>query len=324
MSPKQKKVVIAFALGLSSLLMIWLLLNTKSNDAITISDLAVIDSLVVDELESYSIRRKQIKTKTIKVGDFSRVNYEVRIPRELSKMQIHADIHYRMYDLGILSPAQLMLPERNLTIYLSANETVIRTIQLISDTTFKAANYPASLFVITDKKPDRKLVERVRDLGEFLPIVYRTLEPEEAQQWFKQSGELYKPVYVWLNESDREDVIKSTVWLKDKLPQFETISRGITTWVDVVSASKSDAQIQLYRNSNLRGLHLESAVYLDATEGIYAYEQALRKFKQLARQDIHPILLVDLNDKSVQVLEERIVELKKMGISFHPPVFRSF
>jgi polysaccharide deacetylase 2 family uncharacterized protein YibQ len=129
---------------------------------------------------------------------------------------------------------------------------------------------------------------------------------------------------VWLNESDREDVIKSTVWLKDKLPQFETISRGITTWVDVVSASKSDAQIQLYRNSNLRGLHLESAVYLDATEGIYAYEQALRKFKQLARQDIHPILLVDLNDKSVQVLEERIVELKKMGISFHPPVFRSF
>ncbi len=324
MSPKQKKVAIAIALSVSSLLMIWLLMNTKSHEEITVKDLAVIDSLVVDELESYSIRRKQIKTKTIRVGDFSRIHYEVRIPRELSKMQIHTDIHYRLYDIGIQSPAQLMLPERNLTIYISANETVVRTIQLISDTTFKAVNYPASLFVITDKNPTRGLVERVRDLGEFLPLVYRTLEPDDAQKWFKQTGDVYKPVYIWLNEPDRDDVIKSTVWLKDKLPQFETISRGIISWIDVASASKADAQIQLYRNSTIRGINLESAVFFDADEGIYAYEQALRKFKQLVRQDIHPILFVELNEKSVSVLEERLVELKKMGVSFHPPVFRNF
>lgn len=324
MSPKQKKIAIAIALSVSCLLMIGLLMNTKSHEEIALKDLAVIDSLLLEELESYSIKRNQIKTKTIRVGDFSRIHYEVRIPRELSKMQIHADIHHRFYELGVQSPAKLMLPERNLTIYLSANETVVRTVQLISDTTFKPVNYPASLFVIADKNPDRELVERIRDLGEFIPLVFRTLEPDDAQKWFKQTGDLYKPVYIWLNEPDRDDVIKSTVWLKDKLPKFKTISRGIISWIDVASASKADAQIQLYRNNTIRGINLESAVFLDAEEGIYAYEQALRKFKQLVQQDIHPILFIQLNEKSVGVLEERLIELKKMGVSFHPPIFRNF
>ncbi|TNE70805.1 hypothetical protein EP331_11105 [bacterium] len=324
MSPKQKKIAIAAGLLISCLLMIYLLINTKTHEDVTLEDLAVIDSLIVNELSSYSIKNKQIKSKTVKTGDFKRVNYEVRIPGKLSKTQIHTDIHYKLNELGISTPAKLKLPERDLNIFVYVDGTVIRSIQLVTDTTFKTTDFSSSLVFVTDHSPSAALVERVRDIGEFTPLVFRTLEPEIAQKWYKSTSEIIKPIYVWVNESNREDVIKSTVWLKDKLPQFQSISRSITTWIDVNSASKADAQTQFYRNYNLRGLQMDASVFLDAEEGIYAYEQALRKFKQLAVQDIHPILLVELNDKSVSVMEERVVELKKYGLSFHPPVFRNF
>lgn len=324
MNPKQKKTYIALALFASCVLMLVLLFNSKRVEDLSISDLAVVDSLIYRELATYSIKKKQIKPKTIKTGEFSRIYYDVRVPRGISKTQVHADLHYRLHELEIASPARLILPEKELAIHVYYNNTIIRTVQLRTDTSLKVQTFNSTLAFFTEKSPDLSLVERVRDLGEFTPLIFRTLEPDDAEKWYSKVNQAIKPVYVWLNETDRDEVITSTVWLKDKLPQFSSISRNITVWVDQASASKQDSQVAYYRNNKLKSLKLEHIVYFDAEDGIYAYEQALRKFKQLAQMDYNPILMVSVNSKSIGVIESRIVELKKLGIRFEPPVFRDF
>lgn len=324
MNPKQKKTYIALALFASCVLMLVLLFNSKSVEDLSISDLAVVDSLIYHELETYSIKKKQIKPKTIKTGNFSRIYYDVRMPRGISKTQVHADLHYRLHELEIATPARLVLPEKELAIHVYYNNTIIRTVQLRTDTSLKVQTFNSTLAFYTQKSPDLSLVERIRDLGEFTPLVFRTLEPKDAEKWYGKVSQALKPIYIWVNEADRDDVIASTVWLKDKLPQFNSIARGITVWVDQTSASKQDAQVSYYRNNKIKALKLDHAVYFDAEDGIYAYEQALRKFKQLSQMDYAPILMVNVNSKSVSVIESRIVELKKLGIRFEPPVFRDF
>jgi hypothetical protein len=110
----KKKVATAILLVLASIISVLILAFGGIEERIEKSDLIRIDSMIYQELGQYSIKKRQIKPKTIKTGDFTRIHYDVRIPKGISKTQIQADLHYAFNEQDIELPAKIIFPDKDL------------------------------------------------------------------------------------------------------------------------------------------------------------------------------------------------------------------
>jgi hypothetical protein len=320
MTVYQKKVTTAILLVVASVISVLLLAYGSGHERIEKSDLVRLDSLIYQELGQYSIKKRQIKAKNIQIGEFSRIHYDVRIPRGISKTQIQTDLHYAFYEQGISLPAKIIFPEKDLLIHFYAAETIIRSIELKTDTSLKLVTFPASMLFVADHSISVDLVEQVRDLGEFSPLVYRSLDPSTVQSWYKKHNGIVKPVYVWMNEAADNESIKNPIWLKDHLPQFASISSQITLVVDDHSISKEKQVQNMFTNFDVSILKFDNVILFDAEKGVFEYERKLAEFKRKAEQLAQPILLVELNQKTMNILQKRSLELKKYGVRFVSPL----
>ncbi len=129
----KKKILIGLLLLLctvSGVLLIFL--ETPVNNRITKT--AELDELIFSELEQFNIIREQVRTRVIEIdSSFSRKSYAVILHPSYSKTQIHHKIHTRLYEYQIDTPARVNRPEDEMTIFVMANGTVFRTIDLITD-----------------------------------------------------------------------------------------------------------------------------------------------------------------------------------------------
>jgi hypothetical protein len=176
---------------------------------------------------------------------------------------------------------------------------------------------------VVDHSVSVDLVEQVRDLGEFSPLVYRSLDPSAVQSWYKKHTGIMKPIYVWMNDAGDNESIKNPIWLKDHLPQFASISSNVTLMVDDHSVSKDKQVLDMFSNYNVSIVKFDQVIPFDAENGVFEYERNLASFKRKAEQLAQPILLVKLNQKTLDVLQERSFELKKYGVRFVPPLLKN-
>jgi len=320
MTVYQKKVTTAILLLIASVISVLLLSFGSGKAQLEKSDLVRLDSLIFHELGQYSIKKRQIKAKNFQTGDFSRIHYDVKIPKGISKTQIQTDLHYAFLEQRITLPAKIIFPEKDLLIHLYANETIIRSIELKTDTSLKLVTFPSSLLFVADYSVSVNLIEQVRDLGEYSPLVYRSLDPSSVQNWYKKHTGIMSPIYVWLNEAWDNESVKNPIWLKDHLPQFASISSKLTLVVDDQSISKEKQVREILENFDISVLKFKNTIPFNAENGVFEYERKLADFKGKAEQFEKPILLVELNQKTMDVIKKRSLELKKYGVRFVSPL----
>ncbi|MEQ9265358.1 MAG: hypothetical protein RLN81_09070 [Balneolaceae bacterium] len=93
-----------------------------------------LDSLIQLSFTEANLRPDQIRSSTVEIDtSFSRKVYRVRVAPSFSKTSFHLMVHKRFYDLGLDTPTRVVFPERDMNIYFSYNDTIIRTIRLITD-----------------------------------------------------------------------------------------------------------------------------------------------------------------------------------------------
>jgi len=76
----------------------------------------------------------------------------------------------------------------------------------------------------------------------------------------------------------------------------------------------------MFTNFDVSILKFDNVIQFDAEKGVFEYERKLAEFKRKAEQLAQPILLVELNQKTMNILQKRSLELKKYGVRFVSPL----
>ena len=129
-----KKTIITALLALSCLISGILLLFMEPPVLQDFNTLEEIDEIIFEELEAFNISKDQVRIRTTEIdSSFSRKTYIFSLHPSYSKTLIHQQLHKRLYTLDIDSPAKVNMREDELSIYLYSNNTVFRTIHILTD-----------------------------------------------------------------------------------------------------------------------------------------------------------------------------------------------
>lgn len=134
MALKQKKWIVAL-LSASCAAALFLLFGNSEMPSKKLRTAAQADSLITEALGHFDITNSQIKKRTVSVDSlFSRTIYSVELPPGISKTEIHYHLHKKFLPYKIESPAKIIIPEKDMHIHLLYAGTVIKTVQLSTDT----------------------------------------------------------------------------------------------------------------------------------------------------------------------------------------------
>ena len=129
-----KKKIITALLALSCLISGLLLLFMEAPSQQAYKNLDDIDDIIFEELEAFNVTRDQIRIRTVEIDStFSRKTFIFALHPSYSKTLIHQQIHAQLYALEIDTPAKVNMREDELSIYLYSNNTVFRTIHILTD-----------------------------------------------------------------------------------------------------------------------------------------------------------------------------------------------
>lgn len=134
MASKQKKWIVTL-LAASCLAALFHLIGNSENSFKNLANAAQADSLITEVLDHFDITNTQIRKRTVSIDSlFSRIIYTVKLPPEISKTEIHYQLQKKIIPYKMDSPAKIIMPEKDMHIHLLYAGTVIRTVQLRTDT----------------------------------------------------------------------------------------------------------------------------------------------------------------------------------------------
>lgn len=93
-----------------------------------------IDSLIKITLEQHLIPPQSVRKYTIPVDStFSRSVYRVQVPARFPKTKFHMDLHHNVKKYNLSAPAQFIVPDNSMNIYIYDSRNVRSTIRLITE-----------------------------------------------------------------------------------------------------------------------------------------------------------------------------------------------
>ena len=112
-------------------ILLFVIPSTSSNSINDLSDLNEVIDLAIEEagLDADSFRKSIIEIDS----SFSRTVYRINVPSNFSKTSFHLALHHELIKVDIECPAKFTFPEENMDIHIYYNDTVFRTIRLITD-----------------------------------------------------------------------------------------------------------------------------------------------------------------------------------------------
>jgi hypothetical protein len=129
-----KKKILSGLLLLLCVVSAILLIFLEVPDNKRLSSAEELDELIFSGLEEFNIIRDQVRSRQIEIDStFTRKSYSVILHPSFSKTQIHHRLHTRLHEYEIETPARVNRPDDEMTIFVTANGTVYRTIRLITD-----------------------------------------------------------------------------------------------------------------------------------------------------------------------------------------------
>jgi hypothetical protein len=317
-----KKKLIAWLLGVSCLVSLWILVSFQNDEQPQLRQLAQLDTLVTDQFRQYNILPYQVETKRIMVDTlFERVAYNVRVPLDFSKTQWHASLNHVLHEYGVATPAQVQLPKDQMSIHVMKHGTVVRSIEMVNDTALTLQRIPASILIYFEEAPSENAISEILRLGEPIPIILQSeaaLETDAVQQRVRTS---YNRLGYWLVDQDgltlnrRQD---HRIFL-DRVEQLHKIDPAAPILLFSGGKPVSERFIDQSRSLDLRYIDVSSAQMIDADVRRFTFQQAVQRFMMRAQQQEHPLLLMAGSSDNIAWLHEELSELKKNGLYLTQP-----
>src|SRR5699024_11744167 len=111
---RTKNRLIVLLLFISCLVSGYFLWEVSDESARQLKSAAQADSLIEQQLQSFSIDRQQIELTTVEAGSsFQRKIYEVALPKAFSKTQLHATLNRSFRPLGVSPPPKAPFPDQD-------------------------------------------------------------------------------------------------------------------------------------------------------------------------------------------------------------------
>ncbi len=136
----KSKIILTALLAVACLLSGILLITTPTASKVIISDLEDFDERLHIAIEEAGLQVSEFRKSQLEIdSDFTRDIYRIEVPASYSKTSFHLALHHQLQPFNIESPAKFTFPEENMDIHILFNDTVFRTIRLI---TSKEADLP--------------------------------------------------------------------------------------------------------------------------------------------------------------------------------------
>ena len=127
----QKQYWIVFLLFISCFFSAALLFTTEPVQTSPLQSPAELDSLIIESLLEFDVRRNQIRTRNTRIDStFTRTTYIVDVPSQFSKTFYHYRLHTTLERTLLDTHGVVHFPEKDLHIHLIYGDTVHRTIRM--------------------------------------------------------------------------------------------------------------------------------------------------------------------------------------------------
>lgn len=317
---QKKKRIIALLLFIACAISGYMLIYLSSGGAPRqLEGLAHADSLIHSELSDFNIGSQQLREVTTRIdSNFSRKTYHVGVPYQFSKTQFHAELNRRFHPYSVQTPAKVTFPEENMDIHLLFQNTVIRTISLETDPELSYNQNRISLLVVFDELPDEGLINRLKRMGEPIPIVLKIQNPMQANEFRKEIGGEYDRIIYWLLNSEGEDLINvDTETAISKLNQMQQVLPEAVMMHSGNSeqGSRKDKK-QLIAKTRMTFVDATNALMLHEEMGKAIFQQSLEKLKEKSSRSM---AVISGNSTTLSWLHQKLLELKKTGTAITAP-----
>lgn len=274
--------------------------------------LSEVDSLIYDELGMFNISREQIRESSIEIDTlFERKRFNVGLPPGLSRTFVHTELARSIRESGYTTRGKVDFPERDITVEIIQNETLVRRIHLRQDTTFQRTLQPASVLVYFNRTPTESHIEQLLSIGEPIGIMLKGTSAEELTHRFDQISDYPHLTGFWPVEADGYES-EMTEGLAREL-------KSIQTSPVMLSLSGDFSLDEFDVAEDLNWIHARNATLAGSEHGRQAFDEELRYYGNKAMRGEQPVLIVNGSYETLNWLEDSIYDLKKGGIVLTTP-----
>ena len=320
---KHKEKIILVLLALSSLTAAVVLYNTSPTENNNLKSLAQVDSLIVDHFRSFNIQGERINKRTITAADsFSRVVYQVEVPRNFAESHWHYTLHKKILPLGLQDPARVDQSEQKTRIHLIKKRTVFRTIEFKADTTSYMQRHQALIFMRFEEIPSRNQITEIERLGEPIPIIVPSkyvLDLEESQRdLFDHHSRI---VYAMSSSQDNRwaDQPNSDAIIQ-KLKRLHKIDRtaNIVLYDESFTSMSSGFRQRVFNTGT--GIYVVNpSVVVADNKSEYHFETQLKQLLDIAKEGQIPAMVVEGSTRNIDWLHNLLPEYRKQGLFIRAP-----
>ncbi len=306
-----KKAGITILLALACLACIILLFSYDPAEHERLPTLSEVDSLIYDELSLFNIQGEQIRENRVEVDTlFERKNFRVGLPPGLSRTFVHTELARRINERGYTTRGKVDFPDRNITVEIIRDETLVRRVYLQQDTTFHRTLQPASVLVYFNSTPEDSHIDQLLSIGKPIGILLKGTSAEDLTRRYEQIREYPHLTGFWPVEADGYESERAEE-LAQELHSIQA-SPVILSLTEDFHSGQSDAE-------NIQWIYSRNATLTSREHGRQAFDENLRDFGNKAMRGQQPILIVSGSEKTLNWLEESIYDLKKGGIVLTTP-----
>lgn len=316
-----RKLIVAVLLVACSIVSV-LLLKQQSGNRKLLPDLSTADSIIVSTCRSFNINKSAYHVETIPVTPhFKRKIWHVSLPVNLSQTFFHYDLSQLLYPYNIQTPAKVDLKNGTMDIELYYDHTVIRTISLRNDTNSVRYDMPASIVLFFNQRPDAKITDQIRSLGEPVLVAFKTDRVVQTDSWLHVPGIEDFNIAYWIEPASSQDQSTETKWYLGE--QIRNLAKMIHHPKILVGPDNDNTQrkqwIDICQTHGFRMIDATDALWISKSASTHSIVNTLRRFYTQASSGHRPILVMAADKQNISELKQTIPGYRKRGLVILPP-----
>ncbi len=316
-----RKLIVAVLLIACSIVSI-LLLRQQSGNTKQLIGLNKADSLIVTACNSFNISKSAYHVETIPVTPhFKRKIWHISLPVNLSQTFFHYDISQLFDPYNIQTPAKVNLKDGTMDIELYYKDTVIRTIALHNDTNSVRYDMPASIVLFFNQRPNEKITDQIRSLGEPVLIAFKTDRVVQTDSWLHVPGIEDFNIAYWIEPSSSPDQDSEDRWYRGE--QIRNLAKMIHHPQILVGPDNSNDQLKQWtdicKTHGFRMIDATDALWISQDTSTHSLVNIIRRFYKQASLGHHPILMMAADQVNLSELKHTIPAYRKRGLVILPP-----
>ncbi|MEX2640217.1 MAG: hypothetical protein WD266_06005 [Balneolales bacterium] len=315
-----KKKLIACLLALSCVICVVSLASQET--AIQSVNPEKADSLLFGELSAFNIPSDMIGSERVEVDStFHRINYRVRLPAGVSKTWFHSELSRKLYPHNLTTWANVDFPDQHMDIHILSNHTILRSISVVTDTSYQRLIYPAVVMFYFDQLPPPALLNRIGSFGEPIALVLRVQNSVQAGTWSEKLDPLDHLYYFWMTDDNQfaGSDFNESQFLSHSRSLADISSGPALLFFQPVSDLPDQSFFEKLADRDISLIQTRDASIIPRGSGKFEFNQEFRNFSNRARQGQHPIILIHASDESLEWFSNGLNELKKGGIRLLTP-----